>query len=197
MKERPILFNSEMVRALLDGRKTMTRRVIKDYKIRRLSSRHEFATSGPHQLSLKETPGYAYVELESGSLVGLPCPYGQSGDLLWVKERIQRGYCGDMSMSRYMADGFPTVADAWPWKRDYLPSIHCPRGLSRITLEITDVRVERVQQISSHDAKQEGVSEGISPRAEFVALWDSINAARGFGWEVNPWVWCVEFRRIT
>lgn len=203
MKEKPILFSGAMVRAILDGRKKQTRRIIKDYKITRLSSRHEFATSGPHHLSEKETPGYAYVELESGALVGLPCPYGQPGDRLWVREAFMLIDNRDGGRHiKYKAGGPDFVFragngdDDWRGASKWTPSIHMRREYSRILLEITNVRVERVQDISNHDAKQEGVPAGVSPRAEFVWLWNSINAARGYGWEVNPWVWVIEFRRI-
>jgi hypothetical protein len=219
MKERPILFSAEMVRALLDWRKTMTRRVIKDYKIVRRSSREEFATSGPHQLSLKETPGYAYVELESGALVGLPCPYGQPGDRLWVRERhsfndamkSDTPHCwlvdveySDGTERNILAETKKPKLTRERGETGWRPSIFMPRWASRILLEITSVRVERVQEISDSDAFAEGiqtaVNEGLrgdgTARGSFRDLWDSINAARGYGWDVNPWVWVVEFRRI-
>ena len=206
MKERPILFSGAMVRAILDGRKSQTRRVIKDFAIKRLSNRHEFATSGPHQLSMKETPGYAYVELDSGALVGLPCPYGQPGDRLWVREAfaVQQALW-EMNHGpqpvHYLADSPKEQIEDYTGK----PSIHMPRWASRITLEITGVRVERLQEISEADALAEGTAPSIvgrafdhmKYRAGFQTLWDSINAARGYGWEVNPWVWVIEFRRMS
>lgn len=211
MKERPILFSAAMVRAILDGRKTMTRRVIKDFKIARLSSRHEFATSGPHQLSLKETPGYAYVELESGALVGLPCPYGQPGDRLWVREAWRTVAEADSLPPRSLnaAHRIWREVDAphQPGFGKYRPPMFMPRWASRITLEITNVKVERVQEISEEDAEAEGwvrrsdVSSDPQVHTDaardwYADLWDQINAKRGFGWDVNPWVWVVEFRMI-
>lgn len=168
MKDRPILFNAEMVRAILDGRKTQTRRIVNE-----------------PTASDRDRTKFA-------------CQYGNPGDRLWVKERIQRGYCGDMNRSHYFADGSPTVADAWPWKRDHLTSIHCPRGLSRILLEITGVRVQRLQEIVPRDALREGCPDDMKPLSLhwFHDLWESINSDRGFGWDVNPFVWVIEFKRI-
>jgi hypothetical protein len=217
----PISYRGEMVRAILDGRKTMTRRVIKDYKITRLSSRHEFATSGQHHLSEKETPGYAYVELESGALVGLPCPYGKPGDLLWVRERMRvieimdHGSCVIAIRVRYEADGAESNFISYPDRLDGTPVVgKCLayggyREASRITLENTDVRIERVQEISDADVRAEGVHErdiaawknwlhkNDCHGQAFSKLWDSINAKRGYGWDKNPWVWVIEFKRLT
>ena len=206
MKERPILFSGAMVGAILDGRKSQTRRVIKDFKIERLSSRNEFATSGPHQLSLKETPGYAYVELESGALVGLPCPYGQPGDRLWVREAWRTVAEADSLPPRNLnaAHRIWYEADAphQPGFGKYRPPMFMPRLASRVTLEITNVRVERVKNISQSDVFAEGIKNADmrpeeSAQQAFSRLWDSINAARGYGWEVNPWVWVIEFRRVS
>ena len=210
MKERPILFSGAMVRAILDGRKSQTRRVIKDFAIKRLSNRHEFATSGPHQLSMKETPGYAYVELDSGALVGLPCPYGQPGDRLWVREtfRVIDGQSQDAIAIDYRSDPeekWCRIGDFLGDGKKWTPSIHMRREYSRIMLEITNVRVERLQDISNKDCIEEGVADlsiplrpGLSMwRSCYADLWDSINAARGYGWDVNPWVWVIEFRMVS
>lgn len=185
MNTKPSLFSTDMVRALLDGRKTQTRRVVKEHKIDRLSTREEFATAGPYQLSKKETPGYVYVYLEDGPLVGLPCPYGQPGDLLWVRETCRAEELGDddfhllydgedscpgLDGVRYKADvqfipihNSPEASDAWGRLHSYrgergavVPNIHMPRWASRLTLKIKDIRVERVRDISDDDAKAEG-----------------------------------------
>jgi hypothetical protein len=185
MNERPILFSAPMVRALLDGSKTQTRRIVKP---------------APEWVGERGVLSYR-------GKVGLPhavCPHGQPGSRLWVKESIRRGYCGDMNLSSYDADGFPTKADAWPWKLQTLPSMFCPRGLSRITLEITGVRVERVQDISESDAIAEGVqllkTQSALDRGvwahRYAQLWDQINAKRA-PWASNPWVWVLDFRRVT
>jgi hypothetical protein len=218
VRERPILFSGEMVRAILEGRKVQTRRVFKEPEP--LSEGCEWcfheATDGRWELGAVHPNG-------DGSLHSyLSCPYGRPGDRLWVRESIalvsnhyepsHGGAWGrDYAASVYQADGELTLADAWPWKRHVLPSIHMPRGLSRITLEVTDVRVERLQEISGEDAKAEGLSwvaptygvPGVSqswhadPRESFRALWDSINGGRsGCSWEDNPFVWVVSFRRV-
>lgn len=200
MHERPILFSAPMVRALLDGTKTQTRRVVK---------------------ITHRTPGLAAC-LEPS--VGAPrprvaaelSPYGQPGDRLWVREAIRLVPDQEPDdgtgrvLSTYGADGALTVADAWPWKRTYLPPMHCPRGLSRIDLEISGVRVERLQDISEADARAEGAREcdpvsgrevllaGASQRGSFVLhyrdIWEQINGPGS--WAANPFVWVVAFRRI-
>jgi hypothetical protein len=151
MKQRPMLFSKPMVLALLDGSKTQTRRVAKC--LLPSDKNYIFAGSDEEWISKRVAQ----------------CPYGQPGDQLWVREAIR--LIPDQApddgigrvLSEYAADGSLTPADAWPWKRSYLPPMHCPRGLSRITLEITDVRVERLQDICEEDAKAEGVE---SPEVE-------------------------------
>lgn len=208
MRERPVLFSAPMVRALLDCRKTQTRRVV--------SPRHDWHVDEvPDERGVfRPWPvfeAYVYAEPET---VEVPCPYGAPGDRLWVKESIRRvaepvgeeRWCE----SEYIADGSPTEADVWLWKNRALPSIHMPRGLSRIALEVTAVRVERLQDISEEDAKAEGIerSSGGPWRAydaeggycysavdSYRSLWESINGPDS--WAANPWVWVVEFRRVT
>lgn len=172
MKTRPILFSSEMVRALLEGRKTQTRRIFK--QATGLSLCVDCDEQGIAELSWLHGAGPGYPVEESIKLV--QCPYGQPGDLLWVKETINRGYCGAANMSRYAADGFPTKADWWPWRRNVLASIHCPQGLSRITLRITAVRVERLQDISKEDA----ISEGATSKPDCLGFLD-----REPGWSME------------
>lgn len=189
VKERPILFSGEMVRAILDGRKTQTRRVCK----------HQWEGStllGPEYYEPvvigsdgQERPGreiYGAYDLDGE--FGCKCPY-RPGMELWVRETWRPSQvegkawyaatCGNESHER--------------WK----PSIYMPRWASRIQLRVTDVRVERVQEISEMDALAEGIEldGNETPFSQFVSLWDSINASRGFGWVVNPWVWVVEFNR--
>ena len=131
-----------------------------------------------------------------------PCPYGVPGDRLWVRETFySNGMCKNTMSCHYRAtyNGLFTP-DTVPWK--WTPSIFMPRWASRITLEITGVRVERVQDISEEDARAEGIPDEyraghrIYYRPRFKTLWDSINAKRGFGWDSNPWVWVVEFKRV-
>lgn len=191
MKERPILFSAPMIRALLDGRKTQTRRILKPQP-----------QAGTEEVL--ENHGNVFQPWSDTESRLLPdqnwrCPYGVPGDRLWVKEGIVRGYGNDMQMSRYSADGLPTVADAWPWQRNHLASIHCPRRLSRILLEVNGVRVERLQDISETDAAAEGVN-GISSliptsRDAYRQLWKDLNGAGS--WDSNPWIWVVSFKRIN
>ncbi len=173
MKEYPILFNTEMVRAILNDTKTQTRRVVKpkpDYQ----------ACTG----DLFKDGEY------------IKCPYGKAGDRLWVRETF--GFINETCGIVYKANGCNSIVPKWK------PSIFMPRKLSRITLEITDIRVERVQEITEADAKAEGVIPKIPYESKFtyyyrfpfVILWDSINEKRGFGWGENPWVWVVEFKRL-
>ncbi len=197
MKERPILFNGEMVRAILDGRKTMTRRPVKPQP----------GPLGIHpamRVQMAENP-----------------PLGTIGDRLWVREtwRCHGGreyeYQKHQPSIRYRADAEPVEAVCNEWT----PSIHMPRWASRITLEITGVRVERVQEMegmdaASSDALKEGVHrihhEGgnyyysafrnqpdpknwTDPCLAFKELWQSIYT----NWDANPWVWVYEFRRVN
>lgn len=205
MKERPILFSAPMVRALLDGSKTQTRRVVKPQP--------EWLP----EVRRTESAGSMFWPIGAlGQQCGMPivnCPYGQPGDSLWVREAIRLVPDQEPDdgtgrvLSTYGADGSPTVADAWPWKRSYLPPMHCPRGLSRIDLDVTGVRVERLQDISLRDVRAEGceVREfwlygGNAEQRQQVganvyrALWEQINGAGS--WAANPWVWVVEFKRI-
>lgn len=185
MTERPIIFNGEMVRAILDGRKTQTRRVIKPQP-------PEWASSID-----SSTPKMGFVKFHGGSYnqqkeYGIPtCPYGKPGDRLWVREAVSR-VRRPSGEWMYRADYPVDIASAYKWN----PSIHMRRDQSRITLEITDVRVERVQDISADDAKAEGIHILRQRDYGFKRVWDSINAKRGYGWDKNPWVWVVEFRRV-
>lgn len=206
MKERPILFSGPMVRAILDGRKTVTRRVVKPQPQR----------VGTYTRDGQEVD---WVELdEDGDPVDseLRCPYGMPGDRLWVRETWGVDHLS-------MAAGIPKATPEWLpdegvlYRADgdcceqipecqcadttfplWRPSIHMPRWASRILLEVVSVRVERLQEITVEDAAREGVSlrSECSVGDNFRALWDEINAGRGFAWASNPWVWRVEFRRI-
>lgn len=199
MMERPILFSGPMVRAILDGSKTQTRRVVKGTALEWLD---DFAPS------FVASPGNALS------------PYGFAGDHLWVRETWSTAN-GNGHRTVYRAD---LGTERWPRsvevpgddERIWRPSIHMPRRASRLTLRVTDVRVERLQEITAEDAVAEGVPEvprcgceacsrqsGFCPAdaseqaMEFAALWDSINGAReGCSWAANPWVWCVSFERL-
>ena len=177
------MFTGAMVRAILDGRKTQTRRVIKPWTMRLID----------------DVPAML-----------LECPYGVPGDRLWVREtwchigsHSGPETCGKSVQDvRYRADR----TEGYVWS----PSIFMPRWASRITLEVTGVRVQRVQEISEEDAMAEGAFLNVcdwwefgngfrgekTPIGAYRSLWDTINFKRGFGWSVNPWVWVVEFRRV-
>ncbi|BCB06757.1 hypothetical protein HHSLTHF2_06470 [Vreelandella venusta] len=189
-KERPILFNAAMVRALLNGRKTQTRRIVKTCR--------ERGMQGPVVRGQKgevATVGFA-------AAAGL-CPYGQPGDRLWVREATSEDCTGSVSFARYKADGAMVrengnCLSAWWYSRPSCPSIHMPRWASRITLEIVSVRVERLQDISNEDAVAEGIGTPLDARYaaldEFKPLWESINGAGS--WAANPWVWVIEFKHL-
>lgn len=191
MKSRPILFKDEMIRAILEGRKTQTRRVVK------LPKNHVWGDFYDGQIcpdSDLSSLGFPVDELR--------CPYGQPGDRLWVRETWAEPTTLDPGPTFYKADypacvpaHFSNVPDASAIK--WKPSIHMRRDQSRITLEISGVRVERLQDIREVDAKAEGVEPPECCYAHyhgFSKLWESIN---GLGsWDANPWVWCIEFKRV-
>jgi hypothetical protein len=207
-----------MVRAILEGRKTQTRRVMKPQPVQQ--------TGWVGGAYWERRPARGIVPADQWSIAGVLrfCPYGQRGDRLWVRETCRADELDSgLDGVRYPADGaFRAIADsseaAARWVEMYayrgqtgatVPAIHMPRWASRITLEITSVRAERLQNISESDARDEGVTiadhhmRGYCAGAylppsirAFHDLWDSLNAARGHGWDTNPWVWVVEFRRI-
>ncbi len=194
MTEKPILFSSEMVRAILEGRKTQTRRVIKP------QFNHKWGSGVPHGYDkfgvhvdiplIKPHPmfgGWAY----------LFCPYGKAGDRLWVRETwtdLTDTFTQENAFLKYRADAIG-CEDSYSWK----PSIFMPRWASRITLEIERISVQRVQDIGDDSCEAEGVSLANASipgylRKRFQILWDSINDKRGFPWSSNPWVWVIFFR---
>jgi len=223
--ERPILFSGAMVRAILDGRKTQTRRILKPqpdmslirpeyqdpnlWEFRKRFMFYEDGWSGhEHAFIRKDDPSDMPVWQHRS-------PYGEPGDRLWVRETWAQPAALDPGPTVYRADypacvpaGFENIppADAITWK----PSIHMPRALCRQVLEVTGVRVERLNDCSRADAIAEGIApelEGwadysnpscqmcLDPVDSYRTLWDSINGAGA--WEANPWVWVVEFRRAA
>jgi hypothetical protein len=179
MKEHPILFSSEMVMAILEGRKTQTRRAIK---------RQPIYLEGVWIWRRTEWLDDKIIDPSPLDL----CPYGYPGDQLWVREAWApqvledgRKYKSGDSVI-YRADFCGEALD-YPWR----PSIFMPRWASRIMLEIVNIRVERVQQIGGTDA----FAEGGFTVTQFIELWDKLNAKRYFLWESNPWVWVIEFKK--
>ena len=205
MTDRPILFSAPMVKALLSGTKTQTRRIIKlptkkEY-VRPDMGGWEATTVGGEGCFYAN--GYAAPEKvaiwnqTTGTCVVIPY---QIGDRLYVRETWAtiKGY---PRVIAYRADG--CIAHTDLKNNRWRPSIHMPRWASRLTLEVTDVRVERVQDISEEDARAEGVGplrhdgrmhNGLPASDGFADLWDSINEKRGYGWRKNPWVSVVSFK---
>ena len=198
MKERPILFSGEMVRAILEGRKTQTRRVVKNLAEATMNMLKK--CSSVKIKGAKTILDFGHKSLELNSEIFFKCPYGKVGDRLWVRE----SFCTapvieeDDAPYLYMADMDGLCLENIRWK----PSIHMPREASRILLEITDIRVERLNDISEEDAVKEGLDSshssfscsGLFAKQKFQKLWESINGAGS--WEKNPWVWVVEFKVV-
>lgn len=227
IKERPILFSAPMVRAILEGRKTVTRRAVR-------------AGFNPDDLEGTLSASECrklYRELPQHFGASYFCPYGQPGDRLWVREtfallgnedgccidwqdnlvkgdergaaRIYRASCppGDYGLNQIPAKAeWKPDTEAMEYDGAWRPSIHMPRWASRILLEITDVRVERLQDISRADIRAEGLqcppelaSDDVSPnyRDWYPAAWRELWESTGGDWNANPWVWVVEFKRVT
>lgn len=206
MIERPILFSAPMVRAILEGHKTQTRRVAK--------------LTDTGRVKAVGSPKNWHVDDPAATLA---CPYGQPGDQLWVRESFSFHEApinpyflppdapGEAIGIHYWADGNPEWGN-WDKPR---PSIHMPRRASRISLEVTGVRIERLHAITEADARAEGVetdefmefmdwAHSVAPRdvscefpalrGEFRKLWEKINGTDS--WDANPWVWVIEFKRV-
>ncbi len=176
MKERPILFSTAMVQAILEGLKTVTRRVIIPQPDPDSLHMIQFTGAHPHVWPYTRPDGMADK-----------CQYGEPGDLLWVRETWRPGSPLEKSPVYYKAG--PSGATDMKWK----PSIHMPKKYARIWLKVTNVRVERINDIGQGNACKEGCPKGLEPIEWFSVLWDDLNKFRGFGWGINPWVWVVEF----
>lgn len=239
-KERPILFSGEMVRAILDGRKTVTRRVVKPQPPNIAQS---FLTAADNSGDVKFFKGVVAHHVGLALTGWIKCPYGRPGDILYVKETWKPGAWREDGRVAIDYRASPEATNT-PWLEipegsgkqfdelwlgwtdellaagslpddegfhhwepgesplKWRPSIFMPRWASRLTLRVTAVKVERVQDITEEDAKAEGV-ENIpigtatwSNRQSFSILWDSINVKRGYSWESNPFVWCVSFELV-
>ena len=192
--EHPILFSGEMVRAIMEGRKTQTRRVIK-----------------PQPNDIRESP-FVKSGIEDTHGYEIKRKYAP-GDRLWVRETWHKHSDDDDFCTGEIHYRATEICVGTKW----IPSIFMPRWASRITLEVVNVRVERVQDICFEDCLSEGCDSGFEhydgscnhiedgsccqgwhygSKWNFRYLWDSINAKRGYGWDANPWVWVIEFRRV-
>jgi len=236
-----IIFNTEMVKATLDGRKTQTRRVVTPttsvvgvgsvdwsnfcwdsseiYKDTCHHGHTEELKAPLPWVDNSVSPKYGvdhtweylhvpYLWSEQSAIYRI-FPRYEVGDRLWVRETLRKSNIG--IPTRYAADDCPVFRDGetptvWPFNKSSCPSIFMPRWASRITLEITEVRVERLQEITEEDAVAEGMTGRLYQEATgglmscayavFHWLWDSINAKRGYGWDTSPWVWVISFRRV-
>ncbi|EJI1712707.1 hypothetical protein [Escherichia coli] len=200
MKERGVVFNDDMVRAILEGRKTQTRRPVKNVR-----ADNCLVIRKP----TKKRNG-VYTHVMDAPEHGL-CPFGNVGDRIWVRETFNAFWL-DNDVIQEIKDGVSLASELCDYKADYsdsskpaegwTPSIHMPRWASRILLEITDVRVERLHDMSEADAKAEGASPAtykITPpevvyRVGFGDIWRGIYGQEN--WLSNPWVWVIEFKRI-
>ncbi|EPM0570771.1 hypothetical protein WJB81_000864 [Klebsiella aerogenes] len=222
MTERGMIFNGEMVRAILDGRKTQTRRIMKNQPehsglgLRRVIDSKNGSDDGKYFWSLSDACG---LKIRSKSFT---CPFGSVGDRIWVREAFRvHSRATDVATLVYKASernswteqthrvpvsvcNKPATPEKWT------PSLHMPRWASRLLLEITDVRVERLREISQADAEAEGVGKlkkgfwknyqpgwtefQLTARGSFATLWKSIYGDES--WYADPWVWVIEFKRI-
>jgi len=207
MTEHPILFSSEMVRAILEGRKTQTRRVIKPQPPEYCNLWAGWTTCCPDEKEIGKANWTDQPIPIFKNIFSARCPYGKPGDTLWVKEALYRGEWGNNNDAiYYQADESP-VWDVgrpaqWCWGKSKLPSMFCLKGLSRLTLKVIGIGVERVKDISPEDVLAEGMPDGIAVGdleqiKWFANLWDIINAKHGFSFEENPWVWNVEFEDVN
>lgn len=204
---RPIIFSSEMVRAIFDGRKTQTRRPMKPQP--------NPITNGPSGHDKIYTSGWIDGELVPKYIIDL-CPYGQPGDLLWVRETFAKNIRGCPDGLTYKADHDDHMGDGPANPIKWVSPRFMPQSASRITLKITDVRVQRIREISESDANAEGsfpefeidfstfvaaktndLKKASTYRLGFKHLWDSIYLKKDMGWDANPYVWCISFEQTN
>lgn len=224
IKERPILFSGAMVRAILEGRKTVTRRTVKPWQApARQEDGEWYAIAQRHPRWGFGVSGLTAEACADELATSGCCPYGRPGDRLWVRESTEADHSTSdvVTLARYCADKAPVMywdeddgqpvhaVSHWNYPRDVRPSIHMKREQARILLEITAVSVERLQDISEEQAESEGVHRDMRmwfatdeggpaftwPQHAFEHLWRKINGAES--WDANPWVWVVEFKRVS
>lgn len=183
-EEKPILFSGEMVKAILEGRKTQTRRVVKLI---------DFCVLNENRYSFRDKKTYIWSDMPIERLIEKHCPYGKPGDLLWVRETTWRN-------GGYVATDKPNIKN-----EGKVPSIFMPKWLTRIWLKMLSVRVERLQELKPIECVAEGSYipkhgytkiEGPLAISAFADSWDFLNKKHGYDWETNPWVWVIEFERM-
>jgi len=195
--EKPIIFSTPMVRAILDGSKTQTRRVA---KVTSADCKDGFVTPLPGFVPRRIKGHLSY------------CPYGHPGDTLWVREKFrlfdsrEECSCYDQCFCHINHNHPIYYADTLDDESKWIPPIYLPRRFSRINLLITGIALERIQDISRADAKSEGFLPGLNglekwagknygnAQLAFRACWDSIHAKKGHVWKTNPWVWVIKFK---
>lgn len=193
MAIKPILFNTEMVRAILDGRKSCTRRLVKPQPDEKHTYPLGFATDSTEKRYVG-CFGFGIDEY-GGSIQYVKPPYGYApGDILYVRETWcdDRQFTHDSTPGRYFYKA--SESENFKWK----PSIHMPKEAARIWLKVTDVRVERLQDMTDDDAEAEGCFDYTSTALGFFYIWDSTikkSDIDRYGWDANPWVWVIEFER--
>ena len=190
MAIKPILFNTEMVRAILDGRKTCTRRLVKPQPDEKYTFPLGFVTDSTEK---KEVGCFGFAANEyGGSIQYVKPPYRYApGDILYVRETWKKAPNGYYYYEDWQRDD---IADVTKWK----PSIHMPKEAARIWLKVTNVRVERLQDMTDDDAEAEGCFDYTSTALGFPDVWDSTikkSDLDRYGWDANPWVWVIKFER--
>jgi hypothetical protein len=220
MKESPILFSNGMVKAIIAGRKTMTRRITKDNCDELIG--YQYVLNNPtypeYWKGKKSEPYTGWIAKFSNLQIAMPrtCPYGQAGDILWVREafnieQIPVAPEGDHDELLYYYKATEKVYTDMKWK----PSIHMPKQASRIWLQVTDIKVERLHDMTQEDAIAEGVekkqgsgsdtifdfkhygygSYDVDAKVSYRTLWDCING--NDSWFQNPWVWVISFKVLS
>lgn len=210
MKERPVIMSAESVKAILEGRKTQTRRVVKP----------QVPKDGKPVVIYNGYPGVALSGV-ANHVIG--CPYGAVGEHLWVREAHTRAFAPPQMQGAPQVKRGPALDDpsdplhgwlhvawadgqddpgGWVSRRRHVSPLYMPRWASYLTLELTNVRVERLQEISHRDALAEGVAYDVSkpdgsPVARFQKRWQTLNAKRGYPWQSDPWVFVLEFKRAS
>lgn len=209
MKMKPILFSTPMVQAILDGRKSMTRRVIKKIPNHMHCGKNimDWDLSGVGELKEGALEFSVQCDVDDFYTDYAVAPY-RPGDILWVRETWSK-----KDGHYFYKAGHELLIDSEPLIKRWRPSIHMPREAARIFLRVTNVRVERLHDITENDARNEGVKDPYDyqepsyynqphvrgmeiNKSAFAGLWDSLNAKRGYGWDVNPYVWVYEFERV-